>query len=450
MSNFHLRGTGLEDHSLLNEDQVVVKKNLQKASRGRLRVSSCRCWAIAAFLAALWLAFFGLWLYWNYFRDGGGAVVKTVGHNVNASLMVLPQSLADKTGAYCLDGSPPSYYFRNASSQEHHYSWIIHLLGGSWCYNNTACAHRSTTDLGSSRLLKPTKTFGGILSANFTVNPDFFDWNLVVVNYCDGASFSGTRGDPVSYNNTKIYYRGARVLDAVVNYLLQSAGLEQAERILLSGESAGALAVYLHADHISSMVPDEAPFKALADGGFFVDEMDISGDRQWETAMKDMYQMQHVQWGLDEDCLLAKGSSNKWECFFPQYAYPYVTTPIFVINAVYDRWVQRDILGLYCHPEECDEALGVLQQHRQLFLQRTDQVNRYLKDGMFLTSCYAHCQAVSDLPWMTYAVAGRTVRKAFADWYFERKTPAEARDVDCTSYNCNPTCSNTWELNRSA
>ncbi|XP_038052705.1 pectin acetylesterase 11-like [Patiria miniata] len=441
MSNFHLRGTGQEDHSLLNEDQVVVKKRLEHASRWRPRLTSCRCWTIAALLAAFWLTFFGLWLYFSYFRDAGGAAGSgAVGRNVKADLVVLPQDLADATGAYCLDGSPPSYYFRNASSEEHHNSWIIHLLGGAWCYNNSECARRSATDLGSSRMLSPKQLFGGILSANFTVNPDFYDWNVAVVNYCDGASFSGDREDPINYNNTKMYYRGSRVLDAVISYLLQSAGLQRADRVILSGASAGALAVYLHADRVSSMVPDDASFKAVADGGFFVPEADTSGGNRWENAMKDVYQMQQVEGSLDEDCLLAKGK-NKWECFFAQYAYPYVTTPMFVINSAYDRLALKNILGVRCRPTECSkEELRVIGEHRRTFLQRTDQINRYNKDGMFLTSCYDHKQASSDYFWMTYKVAGRTTREAFADWYYERTTTAETRDVDCGSLTCNPTC----------
>ncbi|XP_038053009.1 pectin acetylesterase 11-like [Patiria miniata] len=452
MSNFHLRGTGQETHTCLNEDQVVVKKRLQHAARGRPRLTLCRGWTIAALLAALWLTFLGVWLYLSYFSDVGGAadsraVRRTgpgvVSRNIEAHLVVLPQDLADETGAYCLDGSPPSYYFRNASSDEHLNSWLIHLMGGAWCYSNAQCARRSATALGSSRMLSPEKRFGGILSSSSTVNPDFYDWNVAVVNYCDGASFSGDREDPVTHSNTKMYYRGSRVLDAIISYLLQSAGLQRADRVILSGASAGGLAVYLHADRVGSMVPNDASFKAVADAGFFVaDEADTSGEKWWENAMKDVYQMQQVEGSLDEDCLLAK-EKNRSECFFAQYAYPHVTTPMFIINSVYDSWAVQNILKVRCRPSGCsEEELRVIGEHRRTFLQRTDQINRYNKDGMFLTSCYDHILASLDSPWMTYKVAGRTTREAFADWYYERTTPAETRDVDCdSSLTCNPTCS---------
>ena len=70
--------------------------------------------------------------------------------------------------------------------------WIVHLEGGGWCYNEDECVERSKTVLGSSKEWKPSLEFAlGFLSDNKELNPDFYDWNLAFVNYCDGASFVG-------------------------------------------------------------------------------------------------------------------------------------------------------------------------------------------------------------------------------------------------------------------
>ena len=46
--------------------------------------------------------------------------------------------------------------------------------------------------LGSSKSWPPTADFpGGLLSDDQTANPDFYNWNLAFVKYCDGASFAG-------------------------------------------------------------------------------------------------------------------------------------------------------------------------------------------------------------------------------------------------------------------
>ena len=42
---------------------------------------------------------------------------------------------------------------------------------------------------------------------------------------------------PVAYNNHTLFFRGALVLDLVINYLVNSAGMGNADRIILMGGS---------------------------------------------------------------------------------------------------------------------------------------------------------------------------------------------------------------------
>ena len=100
-------------------------------------------------------------------------------------------------GASCLDGSPPVYYIRTGSGDGAD-KWILHLMGGAWCQNSTECYDRSFTMLGTSTLWTDPITMpniltrmDGILSANATTNPDFYNWNAVFFVYCDGSSFAG-------------------------------------------------------------------------------------------------------------------------------------------------------------------------------------------------------------------------------------------------------------------
>ena len=69
--------------------------------------------------------------------------------------------------------------------------WIVHLEGGGWCYDESYCLARSRTSLGSSHFWPATTSFEGFLSDNEQVNPDFHNWSVAYVKYCDGASFAG-------------------------------------------------------------------------------------------------------------------------------------------------------------------------------------------------------------------------------------------------------------------
>ena len=74
--------------------------------------------------------------------------------------------------------------------------WLIHLMGGGWCLRGRSdCLDRSKTRLGSTsaKFYPESRSFDGILSDDPKINPDFYNWNMVYVIYCDGASFAGNR-----------------------------------------------------------------------------------------------------------------------------------------------------------------------------------------------------------------------------------------------------------------
>ena len=77
------------------------------------------------------------------------------------------------------------------------------------------------------------------LSSSPDINPTMHNWSFAFVHYCDGASFTGDRTDPVkSVNGSTLYYRGRRIRDAAIKDLL-SRGMAGADDIVISGTSAG-------------------------------------------------------------------------------------------------------------------------------------------------------------------------------------------------------------------
>ena len=91
--------------------------------------------------------------------------------------------------------------------------------------------------------------------------------------YCDGASFTGNRTDSVTVDGKPLYFRGRRIMDAILKriFAAESIGAAGAENVLLTGCSSGALAAYLHANHVQQAFEDKAPnlakFRVAADSG---------------------------------------------------------------------------------------------------------------------------------------------------------------------------------------
>ncbi|KAK2972379.1 hypothetical protein RJ640_014437, partial [Escallonia rubra] len=355
---------------------------------------------------------------------------------------------AHQKGAFCLDGSVPGYHFQKGFGSGSR-NWVLHIEGGGWCNTVASCSYRQKTVLGSSNYVEHPIQFSGILSRDPLQNPDFFSWNKVKIRYCDGGSFAGNPESEFK-NGTKLFFRGQLIWEALMDQLL-SVGLSDARQALLSGCSAGALATLIHCDDFRNILP-AADVKCLSDAGFFLNAKDIAGNRTIEAFYHEVVHLQGITESLKRDCVKKMEPSK---CFFPQEFISSIKTPVFLVNPAYDFWQIQNILlpvasdphGMwskcklnikYCSPTQVE----VLQGYRNLLLKALTEYHQTKDSGMFINSCYVHCQT-----WMTQTwhapnsprINNKTIAESVGDWYFNRA--AKHIQIDCP-YPCNPTCYN--------
>eukprot|EP00118_Oscarella_pearsei_P024870 m.306977 g.306977 ORF g.306977 m.306977 type:complete len:383 (+) comp41795_c0_seq1:77-1225(+) len=326
-------------------------------------------------------------------------------------------SNAESTGAVCLDGSPPAYYFSNGTGSDAN-NWIIHLEGGGWCYNEEECYGRSKSHLGSSKKYTETADFQGFLDSDPTLNPKFSNWTVAYVKYCDGASFSGNKDEPITVENTKLFFRGHRILVAVIDDLMER-GLKNANATILTGCSAGGLSTYLHLDYFRSRIPASIPVHGLPDAGYFIDAANTKGQMAIRASYQYVYHMQNCSGGVNDKCIMSTKTEDQWQCFMAQYTYPHIETPIFVLNSEYDTWQLGNILQLGCVPPHCDtQQMQYFTAWRGIFLKALAPAIASPTNGLFTDACLVHCQSMSGTSWMKFMVDGQSAHDTFADWYF--------------------------------
>ncbi|KAF3795951.1 Pectin acetylesterase 8 [Nymphaea thermarum] len=350
-------------------------------------------------------------------------------------------------GAVCLDGSPPAYHLDRGSGAGIN-NWIVHIEGGGWCNNITTCLARKSTRLGSSSHMVKDIAFSGILGNKKSLNPDFYNWNRVKVRYCDGASFTGDieKVDP----DLNLHFRGARIFRAVIDDLL-AKGMSKAENAILSGCSAGGLTTILHCDNFRALIPTGAKVKCLADAGYFINTLDVSGAAHIENYYNEVVTLQGSANNLPSYCTSRTKPSL---CFFPQNVIQQIRTPIFLLNAAYDSWQIKNILAPgvadphgYWHSCKLDikncnpSQIETMQGFRQDFLRALQGVDRDPARGMFINSCYAHCQSEMQETWLrsdSPLLDKTPIAKAVADWFYDRHPFVQ---IDCP-YPCDSTCHN--------
>ncbi|KAM7507365.1 hypothetical protein LguiA_017818 [Lonicera macranthoides] len=314
-------------------------------------------------------------------------------------------------GAVCLDGSPPAYHFDKGHGEGTN-NWLVHLEGGGWCDSLKSCSKRARDpNLGSSNKMQ-SKGFYGILSNSKNDNPNFYNWNRILVRYCDGSSFTGDVDEKV-YKGKKVYMRGARVFDAVMGDLLER-GMKDASNAFLTGCSAGGLATILHCDKFEALLATKARVKCLSDGGYFLHAKDFYGGYHFEYLKFDKVVGVHGSAkNLPQTCTAKIKPSL---CFYPQNVIQRIKTPLFILNSIFDTYQLEYIFTLtylpkvgrfwlkcpnntkYCSSSQIRRLEGLQSEFVNTILTRLG--NHPSSRGWFIDSCYTHCQSLFGPSWL--------------------------------------------------
>ena len=346
----------------------------------------------------------------------------------NWTKVLLSDAVAD--GAVCLDGSPGGFFIRRNDGVDPR-RWIVFHQGGGWCGSDANCASRAATDLGSS--VHWPSTYNDLYEGSRLFDtPPFDRYTVVYAMYCDGGSWAGNVSAPVRVANSTIYYRGRRILDALLENLLHVQGMNAANELLYAGCSAGALTTYLHADYVRSRMPVTARVLALADAMFSLKHDAFGGSAgSYVRAMQWGFTAWCAAPSVNQACLEAQDAGQGYLCLFGAVAARYVSTPLFVLNAKYDTWQEKAIIGVDCPMSQCNASVQRFwAAYGELMTANADVLP--LQHGAFLHGCSAHCQSGISL-WENATVANVSMRIAFLNWHaaiVSNSTAPAARHID--------------------
>ncbi|KAG8382142.1 hypothetical protein BUALT_Bualt05G0045900 [Buddleja alternifolia] len=354
---------------------------------------------------------------------------------VNATILMS----AVAKGAVCLDGTPPAYFYRKGSGDGAN-NWMVYLPGGGWCSNKTECLKWP----GSTKKVKPVY-FGGILSQDMNINPDFYNWNRIQFKYCDASSFTG---DVEAIDQeTNLHLRGARVFKALTEEWL-AKGLANATNVMLVGNSAGGLATILNCDRFRALVPNASRVKCVADSGFFIRAKNLPGAEERESYYSRVVEFHNITGSLPTSCT---SKMDPGLCLFPENLVRNVQTPLFLLNSDVDEYQLR--VKVKPHPadepfwQNCTHNLTIctsgqlqtMRDFRTTFLKTLEEIGYCSSRGLFINSCFIH-----DFLFKSDMVTGngaprlgnKTILQAIGDWYFDRSLVHEIDTKNDYPINC--------------
>ena len=371
----------------------------------------------------------------------------------NTMRLVLMPSLAKSKGAVCLDGSPGGFYWRPATDPAHANDWLFHFKGAGWCYDEADCLSRSKMGFGSSKFWTNTTNgwSGGILSP---ADKDFGAFNKVILLYCDGASFTGDRAEPLSVQDpdggtSLLYFRGLRILHAAIETLQgPEFGLTKAKTVLLTGCSSGGLATYLHQDALAarlrSIAPGIAKLRSAPVSGFFLQHNSVDGLPVYQKQMANIFKLSNSSGGVNQACIADRPEDRHWECMFAQNSYNYTKIATFVENSALDMWqtgciftaapiagfpnAESSINGncsavpgwraCASNPENCTSTqMATMNGYMDAFVGALNRSAPFHAPGFgaFVHSCHDHCDGIAG-GYPSFKIGGVTMQQATSKW----------------------------------
>ena len=419
-----------------------------------------------------------------------GAVL-SVSPGPNLAKSVLLTDAVESLGARCLDGSPQRLWLQEASSATNTTKWYIHLMGGGWCTSMDDCTRRAyapgncyrgssnvscfnsngdydghdfneTMDFAHIPCINGARWGGGLLNNDPATNPLTHDWNKVELQYCDGFSYSGSN-DTVARvslagagDDLPLYFRGARNLQAALAHLVAHAGLGDATHLVLSGDSAGGLATYWHADYVASFAPRAALVMAAPDSGFFLAD---ASKPAWPAALRWIAEAGNATGGagLDASCAAAAAAAGRTAaeaCTLPEDVAPHVATPLFVMNSRYDSALD----GISGHGGAGNATyVNALGRSVLAHVNATVLAGRP-RNAAFLTSCHEHCGQWGQGQRLSYkgknwddfnvSIDGLSGAAAFDQWFGKVEAGGAERShlwLQQARYPCKTCCSGGQE-----
>jgi hypothetical protein len=201
---------------------------------------------------------------------------------------------------------------------------------------------------------------------------------------------------------TEIWFRGRANFDAVIYELQNTHGMAKPSEVILSGGSAGGLAVFYNLDHLATLLPATTRLTGFPDAGFFMDHAEMSSPAHTYT---ELFKGSDPVWnvtgggGTNLACLADLAPKGEgWKCLMAQYASAYIETPLYVMNSAVDAWQMGNIFKLSCKPEACEGADLAKMQAYSTTMQAAVAASVTTgkpKNGAFLDNCYVHEQNVN-------------------------------------------------------
>lgn len=250
--------------------------------------------------------------------------------------------LPPESGAKCLDGSNYRFQLMKGSGNGQD-KFLLSFDGGGWCGSEAkltsttieACRKRALSFVGKKALpfAFTVSRVQQIFSSKKEYNPEFYNWNKVVIKYCDGF------GHQSNNDNYGLHFRGLNNTLGVIDYLKKNLNFKQAESVIVSGFSAGGLASLVWGNYIDAQTDKKDNTYIIPDSGVFYDLTAKDGNHYLNKIMKELIKYSGDNSKLLKTFCKIQNEDELYKCFLPESIFENIKLPILLVQNLYDTAV---------------------------------------------------------------------------------------------------------------
>jgi len=256
-----------------------------------------------------------------------------------------------------------------------------------------------------------------MISSDKAKNPEFSDWNKIVMRYCDGVGFIGNTELPFNLTNYEgkginkvLYFRGMQNVFETLDHLRKNEKLKtnlySAKELVLAGSSAGGQAVLTYSNyfkkHFERLGNFNVKLYSIADSGVFLSRYNFEKKNfhqriMWLELSKYIENKEVIKTYCD--FTHSEKASNFTNCFFPDYFVHRLRIPVLVLQSLYDSWVIKQTIGFDCFIskayssyklEGCPEDfISKIDDYKNILILKFSNINNNFFN-LYMPDCLGH------------------------------------------------------------
>lgn len=179
----------------------------------------------------------------------------------------------------------------------------------------------------SSKFYKDSISLSGVFDQDLDKSV-LYSANKVYLRYCTS---DGHMGNKKANDDIPFFFRGAKVVQAMISSLTEDQGLTAGDQLIFGGHSAGGRGAMVHLDQVAESLPDVSVV-GLLDSPLYMDLMPLYESLSGlNTHMALAHQNFDVESIISDECKAAYSQENEWRCIFGQYRMKFIKTPFLLL-----------------------------------------------------------------------------------------------------------------------